>query len=136
MSVQTRFLRLGVLNDARDVANTLASVQVALFSNVITPSPDIVVGDLTLVTVAGMAAQELITPSAAFDPGDGKPVCDVPTDPFAATSSVGLPIDVQGWAILNNAGDEVIAVELLDAPVTINQVGDGVDVSAFIKWGA
>jgi len=133
--VVNRTYKMEALDATTEVGGIGEDVQVVLFSNVVTLTDATLPADLDLVVVAGMAAQTALTPSAAYDQGDGDIVQPVSTTPFVATSDVGLPITITGWAILNTAGTVVITAENLEEPVPIDQVGDGVDVSAYIPWG-
>lgn len=133
--VVNRATKIAALNGLGATGAVGEAVAVILFSNVVTLTDSTVPADLDEVVIAGMEEQTAIDPGPAYDLGDGTIVLPYATSPFVATSLTGLPIQIEGWAILNTAKTAVLAAKNLDTPVPIDQVGDGLTIDARITWG-
>lgn len=136
MDVVMRAVKIAALNLYGATPNPGFEAQVVLFSNVVTLTDSLIPADLDIIDVAGMEAKPDIIPDPAYDTGDGTVVLPYLVSPFTATAADDLPVTVQGWAILNGAGTAVLDAALLDNPVPIDQIGDGIVISPFIRWGA
>jgi len=110
--------------------------KIVLFSNTITPGRTTVVGDLGVVTAAGLDAKTAITWSDPFIGVDGNTYVMASIGPFIATDADDLPVTVAGWACLDTAGTGCLAAEAFDAPRAISNEGEGVEVNPIIPYGA
>jgi hypothetical protein len=112
-------------------AGTLNGAKIVLFSNDLTINQNTVIGDLTVVTVAGMVAFA-VTWDAPWLNAAGEVVVSAPSHVFAATAVPGAPLNAFGWAITNGAGTELYAAVKFDAAVGVSKIGDGVSVQPLL----
>lgn len=132
-------LRIALGNLLAANVPTLAPVaanQIALIAAPVTPNEDLVFSDLTLATFTGSAPlagaagaqqvgirpttqEQVITIIAPI--GGWRWECSAtPTDPEV----------IYGYALINDAGDALLAMALLPDPVTISQATDFIDIGA------
>jgi hypothetical protein len=110
--------------------------KIVLFSSNITPGKTTVVGDLGVITAAGLDAKTAVTWSDPFIGDDGNTYVMASIGPFIATDADDLPVTVNGWACLDTAGTGCLAVEKFDAPRAISNEGEGVEVNPIIPYGS
>jgi hypothetical protein len=122
------------------VVTTLSAVNIRLFKNDIPVSPATVLGDLVEADFHGYAAQNF-SAVGFTDPLTNSTVVSAPgLLPFLATSPLAGPQTLYGWSV--DDGADLLAVFRFDmdpsfgAPVTITNVGDGVELPDVIfQWG-
>lgn len=99
---------------------------IALVMAAFTPSPSLVLTDLTLADFTGSTPKAAGAAAPAFytDPttGDFIALLAEPAGGWKWSPSDGtnLPQTIFGYACLNNAQDELMATELIDPPITLS----------------
>jgi len=111
-----------------DTDGLLDGAKIKLFQNDLVPSPTTVIGDLTVASFAGYAAQDADWGTVYNMPDGGAGVVS-PTDPFVATG-VGLPQTIYGFYFTDTAGTALLGVRRLAEPQTVNVAGDAVQINA------
>jgi hypothetical protein len=100
-----------------------------------TPSPTLVVGDLTEATFDGYGALEADTgPCQVYtDPVSGLRVLQIkePTDGwfFQCTGATGLPQIIYGWYVTDNGGTNLYGSAKFATPITISASGNAINIS-------
>lgn len=120
--------------DTVTLAAPTTFVEVHLAKNAFTPTPDLVIGDITEADFDGYAP--LSAASAAtqvfVDPSTGDIILQV-REPaggwnFQTTGITNLPQDIYGYVLTDAAGAVVHGSEVLDAPVHLDGAGQGFDL--------
>jgi len=128
-------LQLGELLAAD--TTTLAPVaanKIALIAAPFTPDQDLTVGDLTLATFTGSAPKAGVAGAQTVgnDPVTQEQMVNIIPPAggyiFICTVAPASPETIYGFALIDDAGTGLLAVETLNEPVTISDVNDQVDL--------
>lgn len=99
-----------------------------------TPAPTTAFGDLTIADFTGSAAKTAAAGAqqAYLDPITGEWVVQL-VEPvggwhWEATALTNLPQTVHGFVVTNDDDTETLGSQLLDTPITINAVGQGLNL--------
>lgn len=120
--------------DADTLAPATDANQIALIMAVFTPSENLVVGDLTFADftgsapIAGATGAQLV----GIDPSTLAQVIQIkpPVGGYRweTTDAVGLPQTIYGFALINDAGDALFAVQQFTTPITLQDAGQFVEI--------
>lgn len=110
--------------------------EIALITAAFTPTEDLVIGDLTLASgdgldaIVGVAGTQL----TGTDPLTQEQLVTI-KDPaggyrWALTSAPTPPVTVYGFALTTTAAGALLATQALDAPITLTNIGDEIDIGS------
>lgn len=120
-------LVLNYLKDGDATGTPLVDAEVGLFINDLADPIDpttIVIGDLTEPAWAGYARQAIAAWVNGVD-ANGIPILTHVTEIFQPTDAVGLPQQIYGLFLVDDAGD-LVAVQRFDEPRALVHVGQPV----------
>lgn len=120
--------------DTTTLAPAVNGNKVALIAAAFTPNEDLVVGDLTFATFTG--STPLVcgtgTQPVGIDPNTGQQVISIkePAGGFRweCTADPSPAENIFGFALTDNAGATLFAVEAFDAPITISASGQFIEI--------
>jgi hypothetical protein len=122
--------------DATTLAPATDPNVIALVTNSFTPTPQTVIGDLTFASGDGL--DPIIgtagTQHVGVDPVTGESVISM-VEPaggwrWQLTGTPGSPVVVYGFALLTTASAAYLASELLPTPITLQVIGDFLDIGS------
>jgi len=114
-----------------------AMSKMILFTNNISVSEDTALADLTQPLSAGLATAKTVAAwSTPYEDPAGRFVVTGGSLTWIATGITTPAETIYGWAILDMAGMVVQMTALLDKPVPITEVGDGLTVTPTVPYGA
>lgn len=120
--------------DDTSLAPATDANKIALIAADFVLDESLVIGDLTLATFNGSTplAGATGTQLAGIDPLTGEQIITIkePAGGYRWECAVapGAPETIYGFALIDNAGTGLLAVELLPEPITIAAVGDQIDI--------
>ncbi|SRR6266545_2116887 len=109
-------------------------LHVYLIMAAFTPNNNLVIGDLVKATFTGAAAKATITATMQkfTDPQTGEWIIQIPEPAggwhWQTTDTANLPQTIYGYALTDLNEITLWGSALLDAPVVLNGVGQGVDI--------
>lgn len=129
-------LQLGDLlaADATTLAPAANANEIVLVKAAFTPSEDMVIGDLTLADFDGYAPKAGVIGSqeVGIDPATGQQVITLKEAAggwrFEVTGVTNLPQTIHGFGLTDSTGATLLAVQLLEEPVTLSAVGHFIDL--------
>lgn len=136
LPVKSVRLQLGELlaADATTLAPATNANKVALIASPFTPSENLVIGDLTLATFTGSTplAGATGTQQVGVSPSTGDQIITI-KDPaggyrWECTATPTAPETIYGFALMDNAGAVLLAVEAFDTPITISASGEEINL--------
>lgn len=122
--------------DATTLAPATDANKLALVMEPFTPSEDLAIGDLTLATFDGSTpiAVGVGTQPTGFDPSNKDLLIDLkpPVTGFRweTTGVTNLPQTIYGVALINDAGDLLLATERFPVAITLNAINQRIDAGA------
>lgn len=131
-------LRLGTLlaADATTLAPAADNNTVLLIMSDFTPNEDLVPADLTPATFDGSAGllAELGAQQVGLDPTTGDQIVTI-EEPvggwrWITTGLTNLPQTIFGYGLYNEALDTLLGVTKLDTPITLQGVGEEINLGA------
>lgn len=135
LTAMTVAAKKAVMNRAVAVGGPWAALTLHLYVNNVAPNEDTVVADLTQATFAGYAAVAALAFGTCYIDADGNFKLSAPSEQFTATG-IGVLETVYGYYLTDAAGTVLHGANLLDTPVPITQIGDGLIVQPDITYGA
>lgn len=120
--------------DATSLAPAADANKIALIASDFVLDETLVIGDLTLATFTGSTPLlgAIGTQLAGVDPLTGEQIITIKEPAggyrWECTAAPGAPETIYGFALVDNAGTGLLAVELLPEPITIAAVGDQIDI--------
>jgi hypothetical protein len=120
--------------DATTLAHATLGVKVALAKAAFTPGPNLLIGALTPANFTGSTPKTAATGAQQnfADPSTQQRVVQLQEPAggwhWQASDILQLPQTIYGYYCTDNAGLIVYGSALLPQPVTINQIGDAVDI--------
>lgn len=136
LPVKSVRLQLGELLAADDttLAPATDANKVALIASPFTPSENLVIGDLTLATFTGSTplAGATGTQQVGVNPATGDQIITI-KDPaggyrWECSATPTAPETIYGFALMDNAGAVLLAVEAFDTPITISASGEEINL--------
>lgn len=133
-------LKVGTLlaADADTFAPAADENKIALIMSDFTPSETLTIGSLTLATFDGSTpiAGTVGAQQTGLDPANGDQILTI-KDPaggyrWITTGVTNLPMDIYGFILLNDAGDEWYAIEKFDSPIHLDAVGQEINIGKAI----
>lgn len=119
--------RLAALDRLAAVGGPLAATELRLGVNNISVGPGTVLADLQEATFAGYAPVAAIAFGSAYIDPNGVVRIDAPSETFEMTATTTLEV-VYYWYLVNTAGTALVAIALLDNPVPLTEVSQGLSV--------
>jgi len=120
--------------DATTFAPAADENKIALITSEFTPSEDLDLETLTLASGDGLdpIAGATGTQQVGIDAETGDQIITI-KDPaggyrWEVTGVVALPLDVQGFILINDAGDEWYAVEKFETPIHLDAIGQEINI--------
>lgn len=131
-------LKMGTLlaADAATLAPATDANLVGLFANNLTPSEDLIIGDVTPATFGGYAALAAGTGAqgVAIDPLTGDQIITIKEPAggwrWVTSNATNLPQTVYGFYLTNDAEDTLFAVGLLTTPITLQEAGQQINLGS------
>jgi len=122
--------------DPAGFADPTTFLKVALAKAAFTPGAGLELTDLTVADFGGYAALHAAnaTPHLYTDPLTGEQLI-VASDPtggwhWQASSDTNLPQTIYGYYVTDHSGANLLGSGLLDTPVPLAAVGDGLDIGS------
>lgn len=120
--------------DTTYLAEATPFVAVALVKMPFSPGPYLTFDDLTFADFDGSDPLHAVSAATQVftDPANGEQIMQVQEHAggwhWVVTGDTNLNQVIYGYALLNADGDALIAADLFDLPITLNAIGQGVDV--------
>lgn len=124
--------------DATTLAPAMNANEIALIVAPFALSENTVVGSLTLASFAGSTPIPCTVGAqgVGIDPATNEQLITILAPAggwrFVSTGAVSPPQTVYGYALLTHAGATLLALQELDAPVTITLAGQEIDLGAVV----
>jgi len=129
-------VKVSALKQLADLkANILDGGEMILFQNDYTPTPDTIIGDLTVATFTGYADVTLTTYSDPYLTADQRAAVLAPLAQFNAASPFTVGNAIYGFAIKDVDGALVLAGRFPDAPIAMAGLGDHIAALVEYVWG-
>lgn len=125
---------LDSLDALSEVGYPLESASLVLAAAPFVPGPDLLPAAIVPPTFTGYAQVDALVFSAAFQAPDGTYMRSAPDAVFIRT---GGAIDdvIYGFALMNALRTELYYAEAFDEPVSLTEVGMGVEVNPVVAFG-
>lgn len=123
MPVLTQVYEQAAANDL--LAGSLMAAKLGVFTNSIVPTNLTLLADLTVPTLAGMVPLAAVF-TGVYINSAGNVAFAITSHLFQPTAAVVAPFNVFGWFLEDTGGSFLLMAELLDTPVLISSLADGV----------
>jgi len=117
---------------ADTVALNAGDIAVRLIKDAFTPSPTLVLADLTAADFGGATDRGCDSPTWGYDPATGNRVIRAgnPTGGwnYETTNTSNLPQTIFGYCWFNTDNDDLFATVLLDEPIVLTAANQAFDI--------
>lgn len=120
--------------DTATLAPATLANKIALVMANFVPSESLKLSDLTLATFTGSTPilGTAATQPEGLDPATGDSIIDLPAASgmyrWETTATTLLPQTIYGYALIDNGATKLLASALLDAPVTLTDINQRIDI--------